>query len=86
MLNNTDISVVQGNYTSYIKISLFVVYDFRWDIVASLDDIDGIDDHHYLNILFIIEIYFMSARQVWVSTIAKQGMDKYRKKKKKKIF
>jgi hypothetical protein len=49
-----------------------------------LDDIDGIDDHHYLNILFIIEIYFMSARQVWVSTIAKQGMDKYRKKKKKK--
>jgi hypothetical protein len=49
-----------------------------------LDDIDGIDDHHYLNILFIIEIYFMSARQVWVSTIAKQGMDKYREKKKKK--
>ena len=26
----------------------------------------------------------MSARQVWVSTIDKQGMDKYRKKKEKK--
>ena len=40
---------------------LLVFSEWRWEVIVSFDDIGGIVDHHMLNFLFIILIFF----QVW---------------------